>query len=77
MSNVLSPSGGVAHRSSRLKARPAACRSFGPRRRNSDSLAPTIEASASNPSQRSFGNSDNVRRRAAPSSKSLCLPVPT
>src|SRR5215467_2217191 len=41
----------------------------GRRRRNSDSLTPTIEASASSPSQRSSGNSDNVRGRAAPSSK--------
>src|SRR6516162_7408855 len=41
----------------------------GRRRRNSDSLTPTTEASVSSPSQRSSGNSDNVCGRAAPSSK--------
>src|SRR5205807_8921016 len=40
----------------------------GRRSRNSDSLTRTIEASASNPSQRSSGNSDSVRGCAAPSS---------
>jgi uncharacterized protein YjbI with pentapeptide repeats len=41
----------------------------GRRRRNSDNLTPTIEASARSPSTRSSGNSDNVRGCAAPSSK--------
>jgi hypothetical protein len=41
----------------------------GPRpSRNSDSLTPTIEASASSPSQRSSANSDSVRGCPAPSS---------
>src|SRR5580693_8772321 len=48
---------------------PAAPHCRGRRRRNSDNLTPTTEASASSPSTRSSANSDSVRRRAAPSSK--------
>src|SRR5215469_16474702 len=51
------------------QCQPARPHCRGRRRRNSDSLTPTTEASVSSPSTRSSGNSDSVRGRAAPSSK--------